>query len=111
MNLNGCLSQLNRVTYGVPQGSVLGPTLFSVYMNDLSLIFSLLQIRMYADDTVIFSDLDCMNCSEAKIDQINSNCKLSVSLDFVSSNRYLGIKLNCNLLFNAHLENVISIKA
>ncbi len=39
----------------VPQGSILGPLLFSLYMNDLPAICEDVEIEMYADDTVVYT--------------------------------------------------------
>ena len=53
-NFNGTKSCLQSVLYGVPQGSVLGPLLFLVYINDIVNCSKLGHFVMFADDTNIF---------------------------------------------------------
>ena len=52
--LNGKQSDLAAVPTGVPQGSVLGPTLFTLFSNNLPSSIISGSIYMYADDTTIY---------------------------------------------------------
>ena len=52
--LNGQPSSWADVNAGAPQGSILGPLLFLIYINDLADGLSL-NAKLYADDTLVFS--------------------------------------------------------
>ena len=52
--LNGSASGFFPIEYGVPQGSVLGPLLFLIYINDLKVNIKF-KVKTFADDTMIFS--------------------------------------------------------
>ena len=53
---NGVASDMKTLTCGVPQGSVLGPLLFLIYVNDLPNISDKLRFFLFADDTNIYYD-------------------------------------------------------
>ena len=51
VSINGYDSNLADVKFGVPQGSVLGPLLFLVYINDLNQALKFCKVHHFADDT------------------------------------------------------------
>lgn len=55
--VNGARSKTAPVTSGIPQGSVIGPMLFVIYINDLPSVCSS-EVRLFADDTKLFNRSD-----------------------------------------------------
>ena len=86
--VNGTVSKKTEITYGVPQGSILGPLFFLVYVNDLHEAVTHSLIHHFADDTNI---LYC-NKSLKKINKY-INHDLSQIVQWLRANR---ISLNTN---------------
>ena len=55
--IHGTYSSWSQVTSGVPQGTILGPTLFLIYVNDIPNVITS-TIKLFADDTKIYREFN-----------------------------------------------------
>lgn len=81
-SLNGYRSKLEQISYGVPQGSILGPLFFIIYINDIVRIPKTPEIVLYADDTSLFFSGPCLRDLE-----ISANTWLSELSSWLDSNQ------------------------
>lgn len=136
--VNGTISNTLNVKIGVPQGSVLGPILFSIFINDLEKVVKKSNILMYADDTVLYnvdplalqSDLlnlkkwcsynrltintsktkwMCFGGKTSNLNQIANNFIINNNkLERVDWYDYLGMRLDSGLSFVHHVDRLVS---
>ena len=83
--VNSTMSSKRPVLYGVPQGSVLGPLLFSLYINDLPFSIN--------DDCELFADDTTIHTSDKKLDKVYSSLQNSVD-DLINWTEYNHMSLH-----------------
>ena len=133
VHFEGGRSQSLLLTHGVPQGSVLGPILFLVYVNDLPNSHPGTQFYLYADDTTTFTSNNSLSnltvtsdqsCGELREWAISNRLSLNEtktqnmifslrdyspcqqSLDETVT--FLGVTLDSGLTWQSHVEELSS---
>ena len=116
-------SNLKSVNTGVPQGSILGPLLLSIYINDLVTVSNKLNYIMYADDTTLYFNVedfpkdDLCNCVTNELNKIHlwlQNNKLSLNAEKTTCMTFHTRQKHINpILYSINgveIENVDSFK-
>ena len=101
VDYNDAKSETKSVSIGVPQGSILGPLLFLIYINDLPSVTPIFHMLMYTDDMTLYCNLNGVN-SEGKI-----NNELSRISEWLSSDKLsLNIKKTKFMVFHTPQRRV-----
>jgi hypothetical protein len=135
--INNTQSNLKTVTSGIPQGSVLGPTLFIIFINDLPDVCKS-YVKIFADDTKIFNAIEASEDSEILQEDINQlvnwshkwqlkfnadKCKVihygsnnpntpytlnGMRIEDSKLEKDLGVSFDNNLKFSPHVGNIVA---
>ena len=92
-----CTSDMKSIRNGVPQGSILGPLLFLIYINDFPNSSKLFNFLMYADDTTLFC---CLEDIKSDNKELVLNNELQRVHSWLKANRLsLNVKKTKYMLF------------
>ena len=95
VQFNNCTSSKKSIEYGVPQGSILGPLLFILYINDIVNVSKVLRFILFADDTnILYSNRNLSQLVHVV------NCELDLLSTWFKANKLsLNVKKTNFMLF------------
>lgn len=117
--INDANSDVKQVTCGVPQGSILGPLLFIIYINDIVHASDIANLIMFADDTNLFysnNSLDTL-CNDInddlvkislwfRLNRLSLNVKKTNFMIFSTRNKKLPLSKMCIKIDDIAIEQV-----
>ena len=134
VSANGLVSKEFDVSSGVPQGSVLGPLLFLLYINDISSEIVHSDCRLYADDTLLSCDItanpaglqhdvdrlhewscrwgmhfNSVKCAHMQIGKDMPEVRIKLGNELIPSTntiKYLGVHIQSDLKWNSHVTKI-----
>ena len=120
VEVNGCESSKLPITCGVPQGSILGPLLFLLYVNDIANVSNIFMTTIFADDTNLFYSgtniKDMIQTANTEMEKVVVwlQCnKLSLNINksnyMLFTNKHILMDMNVRIE-NQYIERVKSTK-
>ena len=118
VKINQAYSSWKDIIYGVPQGSILGPLLFNIYLCDLFLFTEDLDVANYADDTTPYhcsdnteSVIEMLEIAATKLFHWFKDNNLKANADkchlLLSTNESEQININDTIIDSSKAEKII----
>ena len=110
VEIDNAKSSVRHLTTGVPQGSILGPLLFLIYMNDISNSSSLFKFILFADDTNLFTTNEyTLPVRISKVDDLVNN-ELEKIYDWLTVNILsLNLTKTIFMIFHSKQKDISSL--
>ena len=110
VQIDGLISSMQYIKTGIPQGSIVGLLLFSIYINDIVKCTEKFNCILYADDTTLNSTIDCFG-KEIHVTEQNISAELQRISKWLELNR---LQLNTEkpkfMLFHMPQKNIPNLK-
>ena len=104
VNVYNIHSHLQTIKTGVPQGSILGPLLFLIYINDISNASNFSDMIKYSDDATIYKSIEKSNLDTSLA---NINTELDKIADWLQLNKLsLNVKKSKHIVFHNRWKRV-----